>query len=305
MRHRCNKSDRLPLMTIGLVLLTLACQPSQGDATENPESQGASPPVVQERGVPILPPSRVPTGSPCPMKLGALSDRISGGPELCVSGLTLSQTRHVAFTVQNIGSRTTGAPLLVDVYLNNAKTDSIQMSALGSHTAQSVETAHAVLSTCQPALVRVVIDPLHVVAEEDRTNNDNTVNWPLPCPDVTAEISQHKVNADLQYKAHVKVINHGGLPMPAVQVRTLGVTYSLTSATPPPSQCIQNHNCDVQDGRTVEPLAPGQVVEYDVDPKFRVDQTLVVEVAILCSPPNNCLESNQANNTVRKVIGPH
>jgi len=305
MKHRCNNSDRLPHLTMGLVVLTLICFSNPGDATESPEPGAVNPNAVQERGVPILPPSLVPTGSPCPMKLGAPPDRILGGPELCISGLLLSQTRHVALTVRNIGGQTTGTPFLVDVYLNNAKTDSIQMSAMGSHTAQSVETAHALLSTCQPAFVRVVIDPLHAVAEGDRTNNDYAVSWPVPCPDVTAEISQKKVNNDIQYKAHVKVINHGGMPMPPVNVRTLGMTYNPASSPPIPSSCIQQFNCDVKDGRTLDPLAPGQFVEYDVDPKFLAAQTLIVEVTILCSPPNTCFESDQMNNTVRKVIGPH
>lgn len=305
MRHRCNTYDRLPFMMIGLTVLTLAFHSSPGNATENPESQAADPNVVQERGVPLFPPSRTPTGSPCPMKLGSPSGRIAGGPELCVSRLMLSQSRHVAFTIQNIGSRATGAPFLVDVYLNNAKTDSIQLSPLGGHGVQSIETTHAFLPTCQSALVRVVIDPLHAIAGEDRTYNDYAVHWPLPCPDITAEISQHKINNNLQYKAHVKVVNHGGIPMPPVTVRTLGVTYNPASSPPIPSSCIQSFNCAVQDGHPLSPLAPGQFVEYDVDPKFLVAQTLVVEVTILCAAPNNCLESNQTNNMVRKVIGPH
>jgi hypothetical protein len=292
-------------MKILLAILVLAFQPSQEKAIASPESLAENPGAVEERGVPMLPPSRVPTGSPCPEMRISPTDRTITGPELCVSGLALSQTRHVSFTIQNIGVRSTGSPFSVDVYLNNVKKDSLHMPEMNGHSTQPVETSQAFLPTCQPALVRIVIDPSQVINEADRTNNDYTVNWPLPCPDVTAEISQHKVNNDLQYKAHIKVINAGGMPMPPITVRTLGMTYNPASSPPIPSSCIQNFNCDVKDGRTIGALAPGQHVEYDVDPKFLAPQTLVVETAILCGPPNNCLESNQVNNTVRKVIGPH
>lgn len=304
MTHHDQKVVSAPSMALGLVALALAFQLGSGDA-KGEENPPANSNPIQERGVPVLPPAHLQTGSLCTIKLGPGSDRIVRGPDLCISALTLSQTRHVTFTVRNVGGHNTGIPFSVDVYLNNVKTDSIPMPDMGSQSDLSIEAGHAFLPTCQPALVRVVLDPQGAVHEANRSDNDYMVNWPLPCPDVTAEISQDKVNHDLQYYAHIKVMNHGGMVMPALSVRTLGMTYNPTSPPPVVTSCIQNHNCDVKDGRMIGPLAPGQIVEYNVDPKFLAAQTLIVVTVIVCESPNNCLESNQTNNTISRVIGPH
>jgi hypothetical protein len=128
---------------------------------------------------------------------------------------------------------------------------------------------------------------------------------PAVLPDVTAIIDQNRMNNNLQYKAQIRIVNNGHASMPAVQVQTLGVTWNPTSTAPPPSQCVPNQNCAIKDSRTIGPLAPGQLVKYSVDPKFLAVQTVIVQVTILCNPPNNCLELNVANNKVQKILGPH
>jgi len=294
-------------------VLAIGVLSDQIKAVGGQEPDSSAPNPVEERGVPMpmapgstlqtLPQSKV--GKPCPARLGVPFEKPLPNPDVCISALSLNETRHVAFTVRNIGGAGTGAPFLIDVYVNNGKTDSIQIPPMPNGAALSFEAHNAFLAGCQTVSVRLILDPQRTVPDADRTNNEYAENWLSPCPDITAEISQNKVNNNLQYYAHVKVSNQGTMPMPAVQVRTLGVTYNPTNTPPPPGQCIQNGNCDVKDSHTVGPLAPGQVVGYNVDPKFMIAQTLVVEVTILCGPPNNCLELNQANNTVRKVIGPH
>jgi hypothetical protein len=93
--------------------------------------------------------------------------------------------------------------------------------------------------------------------------------------------------------------------MPAVQVLTLGMRYNPASTPPNPGQCIQNNNCQIKNQRTIGPLAPGEAKKYNVDPKFTAAETVIVEVRIICNPPNDCRESNVQNNQVRKVLGPH
>jgi hypothetical protein len=125
-------------------------------------------------------------------------------------------------------------------------------------------------------------------------------------PDVTATIKQDWMdNFHLQYKAKIRVVNKGRLPMPAVQVLTLGMRYNPASTPPNPGQCIQNNNCQIKNQRTIGPLAPGEAKKYNVDPKFTAAETVIVEVRIICNPPNDCRESNVQNNQVRKVLGPH
>lgn len=125
-------------------------------------------------------------------------------------------------------------------------------------------------------------------------------------PDVTASIDQEWLdNLHLQYKAEIRVVNKGNVPMAPVQVQTLGMRYNPASTPPNPSQCIANNNCKIKDHRTVGPLAPGQTKKYKVDPKLLAAETVVVEVTIFCNPPNNCAELNSDNNKVRKVLGPH
>jgi hypothetical protein len=125
-------------------------------------------------------------------------------------------------------------------------------------------------------------------------------------PDITATIKQDWMdNFHLQYKANIRVVNKGKLPMPAVQVLTLGMRYNPASTPPNPSQCIPNNNCKIKNQRTIGPLAPGEAKKYNVDPKFTAAETVIVEVKIICNPPNDCRESNVQNNQVRKVLGPH
>jgi hypothetical protein len=100
-------------------------------------------------------------------------------------------------------------------------------------------------------------------------------------------------------------VNKGNVPMPPVQVLTLGMRYNPLSTPPNPSQCIANNNCTIRDQRTVSSLGPDQSKKYKVDPKFTAAETVIVEVTILCNPPNNCAELNGSNNKVRKVLGPH
>lgn len=125
-------------------------------------------------------------------------------------------------------------------------------------------------------------------------------------PDVTAAIEQSWMdNFHLQYKAKIRVVNKGRLPMPAVQVLALGMRYNPASTPPNPGQCIPNNNCTMKDQRTIGPLAPGEAKKYHVNPKFTAAETVIVQVKIICNPPNDCRESNVQNNQVRKVLGPH
>jgi hypothetical protein len=127
-----------------------------------------------------------------------------------------------------------------------------------------------------------------------------------PLPDVTASIDQEWMDVfHAQYKAEIKIVNKGNVPMPPVQVLTLGMRYNPLSTPPNPSQCIANNNCTIRDQRTVSSLGPDQSKKYKVDPKFTAAETVIVEVTILCNPPNNCAELNGSNNKVRKVLGPH
>jgi hypothetical protein len=125
-------------------------------------------------------------------------------------------------------------------------------------------------------------------------------------PDVTASIDQNWLdNFHLQYKAKIRIVNKGNVPMPPVQVQTLGMRYNPVNTPPNPSQCIANRDCTIKDQRTIGPLAPGEDKKYNVDPKFTGAETVLVEVTIFCNPPNNCAELNIANNKVHKVLGPH
>ena len=127
-----------------------------------------------------------------------------------------------------------------------------------------------------------------------------------PLPDVTASIDQEWLDVlHAQYKAEIKIVNKGNMPMPSVQILTLGMRYNPVSTPPNPSQCIANNNCTIRDQRTVAPLAPDQSKKFKVDPKFTAAETVIVEVTIICNPPNNCAELNSANNKIRKVLGPH
>ena len=125
-------------------------------------------------------------------------------------------------------------------------------------------------------------------------------------PDVTASIDQNWLdNFHLQYKAKIRIVNKGNVPMPPVQVQTLGMRYNPTSTPPNPSQCIANNNCTIKDHRTIGPLSPDEDRKFNIDKKFMAAETVLVEVTIFCNPPNNCAELNGANNKVRKVLGPH
>jgi len=112
-------------------------------------------------------------------------------------------------------------------------------------------------------------------------------------------------NLHLQCKAKIRVVNKGKLPMPAVQVFTLGMRYNPASTLPNPGQCIPNNNCTIKDQRTIGPLASGEAKRYNVNPKFIAAETVIVQVKIICNPPNDCRESNVQNNQVQKVLGPH
>ena len=48
------------------------------------------------------------------------------------------------------------------------------------------------------------------------------------------------------------------------------------------------------------PLAPDQSKKFKVDRKFTAAETVIVEVTIICNPPNNCAELNSANNRIRR-----
>jgi len=125
-------------------------------------------------------------------------------------------------------------------------------------------------------------------------------------PDVTASIQQDWMdNFHFQYKAKIRVVNNGQLPMPAVQVLTLGMRYNPVSTPPNPDQCIPNNNCTVKDQRTIGPLAPGEAKKYHVGQKFTAAETVIIQVKFFCNPPNDCRESNVQNNQVQKVLGPH
>ena len=128
----------------------------------------------------------------------------------------------------------------------------------------------------------------------------------LLLPDITASIEQNWMdNFHIQYKAKIRIVNKGQLPMPTVQVQTLGMRYNPASTPPNPEQCFANNNCTVKDHRTIGPLAPGEAKKYNVDPKFTAAETVIIQVKIFCNPPNDCRESNIQNNQVRKVLGPH
>jgi hypothetical protein len=123
---------------------------------------------------------------------------------------------------------------------------------------------------------------------------------------VTASIDQNWIdNFHAQYKAKIRIVNKGNVPMPPVQVLTLGMRYNPTSTPPNPSQCIANNSCTIRDQRTISSLAPGEDKKYNVDHKFMAAETVIVEVTIFCNPPNNCAELDGGNNKVRKVLGPH
>ncbi len=125
-------------------------------------------------------------------------------------------------------------------------------------------------------------------------------------PDVTATIKQDWMdNFHLQYKAKIRVVNKGRLPMPAIQIQTLGMRYNPVSTPPNPEQCIPQNNCTLKDQRTIGPLAPGEAKKYHAGPKFMAAETVIIQVKIFCNPPNDCRESNVQNNQARKVLGPH
>lgn len=186
-----------------------------------------------------------------------------------------------------------------------------------NRTLQCVWMLRALVIGALPAVVPcLTISDL--MAQDSPTNTDAASQpeqieqrgLPAPAisllPDVTASIDQEWLdNFHAQYKAEIRIVNKGNVPMPPIQVQTLGMRYNPVSTPPNPSQCLANRNCTISDHRTVGPLAPGQAKKYKVDPKFTAAETVIVEVTIICNPPNNCAELNGANNNVRKVLGPH
>jgi CARDB len=230
-------------------------------------------------------------------------------PDLVAGVPHLTEDRRIAFTVinrSNIGESKTFQAVL---YVNGAVKQTFDINGARAYSTHLLSTVDSLVN-CGPLSLRVVVDPDNRVAEADEQNNTKTNDLPSACPDVTASISKKWVNNNLQYKAHIEVVNNGGVIMPKVSVRTLGAPWWPNDTAQPATNCLSNPQISgscVKNVTIVGPLAPGEKFGYEPGGKYDLGQNLSVQVDITCGTPGQprppeCVESDYNNNTVRKGL---
>jgi len=227
-------------------------------------------------------------------------------PDLTAGVPHLTEDRAIAFSVNNRSNIGTPKTFQAVLYVNGAVKQTFTVNGARAYTMQMFKTSD-VWMNCGPLSLRVVVDPDNQVAEADEQNNVSSSNLQSACPDVTASISKKWVNNNLQYKARIEVINKGGVIMPKVSVRTLGLPWWPNSSPQPVSNCMTNPSLGcLKDVTIVGPLAPGEKFAYEPGGKYDLGQNLSVQVDITCgttpTPTGACVESDYSNNTVRKGL---
>lgn len=231
-----------------------------------------------------------------------LPDLVAGTPEL-------QADRSVRFSIINKSSVAVTTPFKVQVYVNGALKETLTVASAGGYTSNRQTLPNFKHPDCTPLKLRVLVDSGLVIQENVERNNDVTNAMTSPCPDVTAKIEKNSTSNGTQFKTRVRIRNQGEMTMPAVQVRTLVASTKITEPAQPASACLTNMQLSCErDSRTVGPLSPGQEKTFNVDPLVWAGVTrLHAQVDITCGPPGpmhtpECIESDYANNTVKKGI---
>jgi hypothetical protein len=236
------------------------------------------------------------------LKIVLLPDLVAGTPEV-------QPDRTVRFSIINRSSVAVSTPFKVQVYVNGVLKETLTIPSAGGYTSNRQTLPNFKHPDCTPLKLRVDVDSSGEIQENEKRNNNTTNSMTSPCPDVTAKIEKNSTDNGTQFKTRVRIRNKGELTMPAVQVRTVVASSKLTEPAQPASACATNMQLSCErDTRTVGPLSPGQEVTFNVDPLVWAGITrLHAQVDITCGPPGpmhtpECLESDYANNTVKKGI---
>jgi CARDB protein len=231
-----------------------------------------------------------------------LPDLVAGTPEL-------RPDRTVRFSIINRTSIPVNSPFKVQVYVNGVLKETLTIPSAGGYTSNRQNLSNFTHPDCSPLKLRVVVDSAHEIQENEKRNNNAANSMTSPCPDVTAKIEKNSTDNGMQFKTRVRIMNNGEMTMPAVQVRTLVASSKITEPAQPASACLTNMQLSCgKDSRTVGPLSPGQEAKFNVDPLVWAGITrLHAQVDITCGPPGpmhtpECIESDYANNTVKKGI---
>jgi len=111
-RRRSSMKRVVSIMVLSVLVLAIGISSNQIKAAGSSEPDSSAPDPVEERGVPMpmgpgqaMPsfPIQPKTGKPCPPAWASRSKSPHPNPDVCISSLSLNETRHVAFTVRNIG----------------------------------------------------------------------------------------------------------------------------------------------------------------------------------------------------------
>jgi len=106
------------------------------------------------------------------------TDRLA---DLEVYWIDLTDKGSVIYQVANRGKGSTEKPFVVDLYIDGRRQDSVTHQPLPALSVQAVESNLARFVDCQPAIVKLVIDPQKSVREVSRANNERAVKLTPRC----------------------------------------------------------------------------------------------------------------------------
>jgi len=213
------------------------------------------------------------------------------GPDLTVVSVGFDPSRHVVFTVANCGRSATPLPFVSDVFIGSDRRDTAKEPVLPGRSMQTVMSTLAHDDSCASVSVRVTADAQNVIAEDNESNNQRSVQLVPACPDlVVDEIKQDLTDANTRYTVQIKVANHGDGPS-TVPVTVHAQVAEALGGVP-----------DLQ-SPTVPPLAPGQSYIFHLNGKHLVSST--VDVDLFVDYYRQVVESNEQNNVSHKTLGPH
>jgi hypothetical protein len=248
-------------------------------------------------------------GEPC-LKPGDKLPARSRLADLCTGSLGVNLARFATFTVRNIGAKSTEDSFTADVFINGVRQETVQFDPLAASSRRTVESTVARFTDCQRGTVRLLLDPQTLVTESNKFNNDYSVERVPPCPDVTAIIDQDRMNNNLQYKVQIRVVNNGTARMPSVDASIIAAVRDPIFGGPRLEQCETAPTSARVTGcmshtRRIATLDPGELEKFTFGLKILASKSVDVRVTLKCVVGNDCLESNAANNLVRRVLGPH
>lgn len=238
---------------------------------------------------------------------GVENPRMPNNPELAATSVWINPSRYIEFKVKNHGSVAAKA-FVVDVYVNGLLKETLSFASIAPGMEEKGVARQTRFTECSSATLRVVVDPNSTSGDYMRKNNELSAVRSVPCADITARIDQDRMNNNLEYKAQIRIVNNGQAPAFAVKSSVV-VAAQGTTGGPPIEHCeaamrdgfAPPHGC-YYGGRSVTSLAPGAVVKFTVGPKQLAINRVIVKVTVECA---DCLETNVANNVVKKTLGPH